>query len=62
MNDDLCDGKQKHTHAVAKKISSAMAKRERRALPYKCVTCGHYHVAGVLTGDLKRVKRLKKLK
>lgn len=59
MNDDLCDGKQKHTPAVAKKISAAMAKRDRRALPYKCTTCGKYHVAGVLTGDLKRVKRLK---
>lgn len=59
MRDDLCEGKQKHEFAVAKKISDSMAKRDRRALPYKCKVCGHYHVAGVLTKGLKRVKRLK---
>lgn len=62
MNDDLCDGKQKHEYAIAKKISDSMRRRGQRSLPYKCKICGHFHVAGVLTGGLKRVKHLKRVK
>ena len=59
MSDELCDGKQKHTYAVAKKISNSNRRNGKTTLPYKCKMCEHWHVASALTGDLKRVKRLK---
>ena len=59
MTKEYCEGKQAHVFDVAKKIADTMTKRDRRAKPYKCAKCGQWHVASVLTGQLKRVKQLK---
>lgn len=56
MTEIECSSKEALTADIAKKVAARMRKNARPAEAYHCRTCGHWHVGGVLTGQMRRVK------
>ncbi len=53
-----CEGKDRMTATRAKEVASRMSSRGKRVAPYKCESCGHYHVGRQMARDQVTRKRL----